>query len=126
MKKQKERAIPYRVYKKMFSDCPAHDYKDGKIVVEFPDDYINSKMYTPEGWYRGGNYVSKQIGRTSYGYAVSVDVAEHSDGGCKYYDVCVSVGNTFLGGTQKTKEFFRSFDSAIEWGVQTAESFVSN
>lgn len=113
MKKQKERAIPYRVYKKMFSDCPAHDYSNGKIIVEFPEDYLNSKMYTPNGWYKGGNYVSKQFGRTSYGSSVSVSVAQFADGGCKYYDVTVTIGNMFCGGSQKHKEFFRSFDAAL-------------
>lgn len=122
MARQKSRAIPYRVYKKMFSDCPAHDYENGKITVEFPEDYLSSKMYTPEGWYKGGNYVSKQIGRTSIGYQVSVSVAQFADGGCKYYDAAVTVGNTFMGGTMKQKCYIRNFDTAVAWAVQTAEA----
>ena len=46
MSKAKSRAIPYRVYKKMFADCNAYDYHDGKITVDFPADYLASKMYT--------------------------------------------------------------------------------
>ena len=62
MSKAKSRAIPYRVYKKMFADCNAYDYHDGKITVDFPADYLASKMYTPEGWTAGSNYVSSRIG----------------------------------------------------------------
>lgn len=124
MAKQKSRAIPYRVYKKMFSDCPANGYDNGKITVEFPEDYLNSKMYTPEGWYKGGNYVSKQIGKAPDGCAVSVSVAQFADGGCKYYDATVTVGNTFMNGTMKQKQYIRSFESAVSWAVQTAEKIV--
>lgn len=124
MAKQKARAIPYRVYKKMFADCPAHDYANGKIIVEFPDDYLNSKMYTPEGWTAGSNYVHCSIGRTSYGAAVACQVGQHSDGGCKYYDATVTVGNIFCGGIQKTKEYNRSFQAAVDWAVKTAESYI--
>ena len=55
MKKAASRTIPYRVYKKMFSDCKAYDYKSGKITVDFPRDYLESRMYTPDGWQAGGN-----------------------------------------------------------------------
>lgn len=124
MSKAKSRAIPYRVYKKMFADCNAYDYHDGKITVDFPADYLASKMYTPEGWIAGSNYVSSRIGRTISGREVRAEVAEHSDGGCKYYDAVVTVGNTFFGGSMRTREFIRSFDAAIAWAVETAESFL--
>lgn len=124
MAKQKSRAIPYRVYKKMFADCTAHDYNNGKITVDFPEDYLNSKMYTPEGWSEGGNYVSKLIGKAPNGYKVYVSVAQFADGGCKYYDATVTVGNTFMGGTMKQKQFIRSFDAAVAWAVQTAEEII--
>lgn len=124
MSKLKSRAIPYRVYKKMFSDCPAHDYDNGKITVEFPEDYLNSKMYTPEGWYKGGNFVSKSMGKAPDGCNVSVSVAQFADGGCKYYDATVTVGNTFMGGTKRQKQHIRNFDAAISWAVQTAEKII--
>lgn len=124
MKKQQTRAIPYRVYKKMFSDCPAYDYNNGKITVQFPEDYLSSKMYTPDGWYKGGNFVSKQMGKAPDGCSVSASVAQFADGGCKYYDATVTVGNTFIGGTIKQKQYIRSFKAAVEWAVQTAEHFV--
>lgn len=120
MKKQKARSIPYRVYKKLFSDCPAHDYNNGNIIVEFPDDYLTSRMYTPEGWHKGSNYVSKSFGRTPWGASVGAEVAQFSDGGCNYYDVHVVIGNVFAGGAQKNKQFFRSFDAAIIWATETA------
>lgn len=124
MAKAKSREIPYRVYKKMFSDCNAYDYQNGKITVDFPIDYLESKMYIPDGWYSGANYVSKRIGRTTAGREVWAEIAEHSDGGCKYYDAVVTVGNTFFGGSMRTREFIRSFDAAIAWAVETAESFL--
>lgn len=126
MAKQKSRAIPYRVYKKMFADCPAHDYDavKKKITVEFPEDYLNSKMYTPEGWYKGGNFVSKQMGKAPDGCNVSASIAQFADGGCKYYDATVTVGNTFMGGTMKQKQYIRSFEAAVAWAVQTAEKIV--
>lgn len=124
MKKQKERKIPYRVYKKMFSDCPARDYNNGNITVSFPEDYLKSKMYTPEGWCKGGNYVSKKFGLTSYGHSVSVTIAQFADGGCKYYDANVTIGNLFAGGTLKSKQYFRNFDAALAWGEQTACAFL--
>lgn len=120
MAKQKSRSIPYRVYKKMFSDCKAYDYSNSKITVDFPEDYLNSKMYTPEGWNRGGNFVSKHFGKNKCGASVDVSVAQFSDGGCKYYDVTVTVGNIFCGGRQKRKEFFRSFEAALKWATETA------
>lgn len=124
MAKQKSRAIPYRVYKKMFSDCPAHDYNNGKITVDFPEDYLTSKMYTPDGWYKGGNFVSKQIGRSKSGSAVSVSVAQFSDGGCKYYDATVTIGNTFAGGMMRQKQYIRNFEAAVNWVVSTAEELL--
>lgn len=126
MAKAKSRAIPYRVYKKMFSDCPAHDYDAANktITVDFPEDYLNSKMYTPEGWYKGGNFVSKQMGKAPDGCNVSVSVAQFADGGCKYYDATVTVGNTFLNGTMKQKQYIRSFETAVAWAVLTAEKIV--
>lgn len=122
MAKAKSRAIPYRVYKKMFSDCNAYDYRNGKITVDFPADYLVSKMYTPDGWNSGANWVSRRIGRTVSGYEVWAEIEEHSDGGCKYYDAFVTVGNTFCGGSMRKREFIRSFDAAIAWAVETAES----
>lgn len=124
MAKQKSRAIPYRVYKKMFSDCPAHDYENGKITVEFPEDYLTSKMYTPEGWYKNGSRVSKPMGKAPNGWAVYADVIQRADGGCKYYQAIVTIGNTFMGGTMKEKDFIRSFEAAISWAVQTAEEIT--
>lgn len=124
MKKAASRTIPYRVYKKMFSDCKAYDYKSGKITVDFPVDYLESKMYIPDGWYSGANYVSKRIGRTTAGREVRAEIAEHSDGGCKYYDAVVTVGNTFYGGSMRTKEFIRAFESAIRWAVETAAEYL--
>lgn len=124
MKKQKSRLIPYRVYKKLFSDCPAHDYINGNIIVEFPEDYLRSKMYTPEGWHKGCNFVSKNFGRTPWGACIGVEVAQFSDGGCNYYDAYVTVGNVFAGGTQKGKQFFRSFDAAVNWVTETAETMT--
>lgn len=124
MKKATSRTIPYRVYKKMFSDCNAYDYKSGKITVDFPRDYLESRMYTPDGWQAGGNWVSKLIGRTPAGREVRAQIAEHSDGGCKYYDAAVSVGNTFAGGSMRTKEFIRAFESAIRWAVETAAEYL--
>lgn len=123
MSKQKSRAIPYGVYKKLFPDCPAHDYNNGKITVEFPEDYLQSKMYTPEGWLHGGNYVICKIG-TAYGKEVWAEVAQYDDGGCKYYDATITVGNTYFGGSQKSKRFIRSFDAALEWAIKTAESLI--
>lgn len=75
MAKAKSREIPYRVYKKMFSDCNAYDYQNGKITVDFPVDYLESKMYIPDGWYSGANYVSKRIGRTTAGREVRAEIA---------------------------------------------------
>lgn len=126
MAKQKTRAIPYRVYKKMFADCPAHDYDPikKKITVKFPEDYLNSKMYTPDGWYKGGNFVSKIIGKAPDGCNVSASVAQFTDGGCKYYDATVTVGNTFLGGTMKQKQYIRSFEEAVAWALHISESIV--
>ena len=123
-KKQKIREIPYRVYKKMFPDCPANNYHDGKITVEFPEDYLNSKLYTPDGWNRGGNYIHKFAGRTCSGSAVSMDVAWFSDGGCKYYDVTITIGNVFAGGSMKRKQFIRSFDTALEIANKMAEEVL--
>lgn len=124
MAKKNEREIPYRVYKKLFADCPSRDYRGGKITVAFPEDYLKSKMYVPEGWYRGNNYICKNFGRASGGLSIGANVAWYSDGGCQYYDVTITVGNVFCGGTQKTKQYIRSFDAAVRCAKEFAEEFA--
>jgi hypothetical protein len=125
MAKKKSRAIPYRVYKKMFLDCPAYDYANGKITVDFPEDYLNSKMYTPEGWNNpNGTRVSKLMGRDAGNRQVWADVAQYADGGCNHYSAYVTIGNTFCGGSIKEKHYFRNFDAAVAWAVQTAETII--
>ena len=125
MCKKTERAIPYRVYKRLFPDCKAHDYSNGKITVEFPEDYLVSKMYIPDGWSRGGNWVGCSAGKTTSGYEVGINISEHSDGGCKYYDAYVTVGNVFAGGTQKSKCYNRNFQAAFDWATETAEKIIN-
>lgn len=124
MKKQKVRQLPYRVYKKMFSDCKAYDYNNGKITVELPDDYLKSKMYIPDGWRTmdGANWV--RTGFTDkYGYSVSAEIVWHSDGGCKYYDVYATRGNVFCGGSQKERQYIRSFNKALETANELLAGF---
>lgn len=113
--KKKERTIPYRVYKRLFPDCEAYGYSGGKITVVFPEDYLNSRMYTPEGWSLSCNHIDCNFGRTAYGAQVWGTICQHSDGGCKYYDAYVSIGNTFAGGRQMSKQYIRSFEAALSW-----------
>lgn len=123
MSKQKSRALPYRVYMRFFQDCTAHDYHAGKIVVDLPEDYIESKMYTPDGWNRNGNRISCEAGRTGYGTSVSIEITERTDV-IKYYEVYVTVGNVFCGGTQKSKTLIRNFQRAVDWATETAQGFI--
>lgn len=125
MKKQSSRRIPYRVYKKLFADCEAHDYSKGTIVVEFPHDYLTSKFYIPEGWTSGANYISHYLGKTKSGLQVYEEIMYFSDGGCKYYDAYVTVGNVFLGGTQHSKQYIRSFDAALDWVKNKAAEYIA-
>ena len=124
MAKQKSRAIPYRIYKKLFTDCPAYDYANGKITVDFPEDYLQSKMYIPEGWTKGSNYLARLMGRDPYGREVWATIIHCSDGGCKFYDATVTAGNTFMRGERTQKQYIRSFGAALDWAVQTAEKII--
>ena len=115
----KTREIPYRVYKKMFADCPARDYHDGKITVDFPADYLQSKMYTPSGWTKSNCQLFARLGIGKYGRSVNAKIIERSDGGCKYYEAYV----TTLTATNH-KDFIRSFQDAHNWCLSTASSYI--
>lgn len=117
MQKKAERRIPYRVYKKVFPDCDAHDYEDGSIVVKFPQEYLTDKVVLPDGWHKGCNYVeSPEDERCVY-----INISWYTDGGVKYYDAYVLRYNQFSPkGRRKDKQYFYSFAMAMEWAVNAA------
>ena len=123
MKKAASRRIPYRVYKKMFSDCFTRDY-DGhskSIVVDFPDEYLSSRAYVPDGWelVKGaGGRLERHYGR------IFAEIISRTDGGCKHYDACLQRGNSvdpFGSYTEKDRDYFRSIESAVAWCDNTAQ-----
>lgn len=119
MKKQTSRRIPYRVYKKVFSDCPASQYENGTILVEFPQEYLDDKIYTPNGWLRFGNSIAKpSVGDYDY----RIDIIWGTDSGVRSYDVHCK--GRFV--PSKSKKHFYSLQSAINWALEISQKAKEN